>query len=288
MTSVPLPPSPPAISTPPPTPLTARQRRLVVTAAVLALHGLGIAALYRLDHGTVNTKAPRLVAAALVPVSVPAPAPADRTAMLSRPPAPPARPLQPPPPSPPQRAAAPAAREQVRPLEPTPTPPMVTPTARSINPTEPQSALAVPLASASGEPFPPSALPAAPHPTGRPTSEAEAFSPAGAAATAPAVSPTPPPARIELPSASAAYLNNPPPPYPALSRRLGEEGRVVLRVRIEADGTASAAEIRTSSGYERLDQAALAAVLRWRYVPGTRNGKPEAMWFLVPIHFKLE
>lgn len=112
-----------------------------------------------------------------------------------------------------------------------------------------------------------------------------------ASATAAAAPPAPagaPPARVELPSASAAYLNNPPPAYPALSRRLGEQGRVVLRVRIEPDGTASAAEIRTSSGYERLDQAALQAVLRWRYVPGRRNGVPEPMWFLVPIQFVLE
>jgi len=100
--------------------------------------------------------------------------------------------------------------------------------------------------------------------------------------------PAPPPPRIEQPSASAAYLNNPPPPYPALSRRLGEEGKVVLRVRIEPDGTASAAEIRTSSGYERLDQTALQTVLRWKYVPGTRDGVPEAMWFLIPMQFVLE
>jgi protein TonB len=101
------------------------------------------------------------------------------------------------------------------------------------------------------------------------------------------VAATEPAPRIVLPSASAAYLNNPPPAYPALSRRLGEQGRVLLRVRIEPDGTASAAEIRTSSGYERLDQAALQAVLSWRYVPGKRNGVPEAMWFLIPIQFEL-
>ncbi|WP_143896499.1 energy transducer TonB, partial [Tepidimonas sediminis] len=111
---------------------------------------------------------------------------------------------------------------------------------------------------------------------------------AAPAAPAVAAAPPAPPPKIELPSASAAYLNNPPPAYPALSRRLGEQGRVVLRVRIEPDGTASAAEIRTSSGYERLDKAALEAVLRWRYVPGKRDGVPEAMWFLVPIQFVLE
>ena len=61
-----------------------------------------------------------------------------------------------------------------------------------------------------------------------------------------------------------------------------------MRVLIEADGTASKAEIRTSSGYERLDQTALQTVLRWRYVPGKRNGVAEAMWFNVPINFVLE
>ena len=54
------------------------------------------------------------------------------------------------------------------------------------------------------------------------------------------------------------------------------------------DGTAARAEIRTSSGFERLDQAALQTVLRWRYVPGKRGGTPEAMWVTVPINFVLE
>ncbi len=98
----------------------------------------------------------------------------------------------------------------------------------------------------------------------------------------------PAPPRIELPSAAARYLNNPPPRYPPLSRRLGEQGQVLLRVRIEVDGTASQAEIRSSSGYTRLDQAALQTVLTWRYVPGNRNGVPEAMWFNIPINFVLE
>lgn len=96
------------------------------------------------------------------------------------------------------------------------------------------------------------------------------------------------PTKIELPSSSAEYLNNPPPPYPALSKRLGEQGKVVVRAFIEANGTATRAEIRSSSGYDRLDQAALQTVLKWRYVPGKRAGVAEAMWFNVPIHFVLE
>lgn len=96
------------------------------------------------------------------------------------------------------------------------------------------------------------------------------------------------PARIELPSSDADYLNNPKPSYPALSRRLGEQGKVVVHVLIGVDGSAQKAEIKASSGYERLDQAALSTVLRWRYLPGKRGGTPEAMWFNVPINFVLE
>jgi protein TonB len=83
-------------------------------------------------------------------------------------------------------------------------------------------------------------------------------------------------------------LNNPPPAYPRLSKRLGEQGKVVLRVLIGTDGKAEQAQVLTSSGYERLDQTALATVLGWRYVPGKRNGVAEAMWFNVPIQFVLE
>lgn len=95
-------------------------------------------------------------------------------------------------------------------------------------------------------------------------------------------------APVELPSSSAAYLNNPKPSYPALSKRLGEQGTVVVRVLIGVDGTAQQAEISSSSGHPRLDQAALAVVLKWRFVPGKRGGVPEAMWFNVPISFVLE
>lgn len=94
--------------------------------------------------------------------------------------------------------------------------------------------------------------------------------------------------KVELPNASASYLNNPKPPYPALSKRLGEEGKVVLRVWIDTNGTATRAEIQTSSGYERLDQTALQTVLNWRYIPGKRAGVPAAMWFHIPLNFVLE
>lgn len=106
--------------------------------------------------------------------------------------------------------------------------------------------------------------------------------------TAPAPAPAPPGPLIELPSSDADYLQNPRPAYPAQSRRMREQGRVVVRVLIGVDGLAQKAEIRQSSGFERLDEAALNTVKNWRYVPGKRAGVVEAMWFSVPINYVLE
>lgn len=94
--------------------------------------------------------------------------------------------------------------------------------------------------------------------------------------------------QIELPSSDADYLQNPKPAYPAQSRRMGEQGKVVVRVLIGVDGLAHKAEIRKSSGFERLDESALNTVKSWRYLPGKRAGVVEAMWFSVPINYVLE
>ena len=69
---------------------------------------------------------------------------------------------------------------------------------------------------------------------------------------------------------------------------MGEQGKVVLRVLIDAQGVPQQVELKQSSGYERLDQQALETVQRWRFVPGKRNGVPEAMWNVVPIQLVLE
>ena len=95
------------------------------------------------------------------------------------------------------------------------------------------------------------------------------------------------PATAVLPSSNADYLNNPAPSYPAISRRLGEQGKVVIRVLIGKDGMPQQGDIHQSSGYARLDQAALRAVMGWRYVPGQRDGMAQDMWFNVPINFAL-
>jgi len=96
------------------------------------------------------------------------------------------------------------------------------------------------------------------------------------------------PVALELPSTEADYWHNPKPAYPSLSRRLGEQGKVLVRVFIDASGQPQQAEVKQSSGFERLDQTALNTVLKWRYLPGKRNGTPEAMWLQVPLEFRLE
>ena len=89
------------------------------------------------------------------------------------------------------------------------------------------------------------------------------------------------------PSYKAAYLDNPPPPYPRLSRQLGEEGTALLRVEVGPDGTPLQVRLQTSSGYSRLDEVALATVAQWRFAPATRNGEPIAAWVVVPIRFRI-
>lgn len=111
-----------------------------------------------------------------------------------------------------------------------------------------------------------------------------------AAAPAPApvaAPPAPPPPPLVPPSFNAAYLNNPAPAYPSLSRRMGEEGRVVLRVHVNEQGAATQVQLRTSSKHPLLDEAALDAVRRWRFVPARRGDQPVAAWVLVPISFSL-
>lgn len=93
---------------------------------------------------------------------------------------------------------------------------------------------------------------------------------------------------IVPPRFDAAYLQNPPPDYPSLSRRLGEEGRIILRVLITPEGLPRDIQLQASSGFPRLDQAALQTVRRWRFAPAMRGDEPLAAWVLVPIRFNLE
>lgn len=93
--------------------------------------------------------------------------------------------------------------------------------------------------------------------------------------------------KYQAPSFNAGYLHNPPPQYPAMSRRLGEQGRTLLRVIVSADGAAVSVALQTSSGSSRLDEAALDAVRRWRFVPAKRGDQAVSASVVVPIKFSL-
>lgn len=258
-------------------------QNVAVVAAVLALHG---AALWALQNGLVERATPpalalpRVITAQLIAAAASAPAakPAEPPKRVAPPSAEPPAPVAAPKPVPrkvaPEPPRAKAMPPQHKPVIRRPVPPPPAPVA----PEPPQPVARGPV---NPQPAPANTAPA-------PTAATSAPATTASAATATAAAPAPAP-RTVLPSSSAAYLNNTPPPYPTLARRLGESGTVVVRVLIGTNGRAEKAQIEKSSGYERLDQAALETARdRWRYVPGTRNGVPEAMWFKVPIKFVLE
>ena len=110
---------------------------------------------------------------------------------------------------------------------------------------------------------------------------------------------SPPPAAPAAPAAAPApstpktisgveYLQPPRPEYPPASRRKGEQGEVQLRVLINAQGRAEQIDIIKSSDSARLDEAARQAVLRAIFKPYLENGRPLAVFAIVPIRFHLD
>ena len=184
-------------------------------------------------------------------------------------------PPAPPPPKPPEpvKPPEPPKTPPPKPVQPVLTPPTTPQTPAPATP-EPPAVLAAPTAAPTA-PAVPAAPPAPPPPPAPP-------------APAPVPPAPPPPPKVELPSSKADYLHNPPPDYPRMSKRLGEQGKVVVKVLIGEDGRPQKVELFTSSGFERLDKSAMEAAMRWRYVPGKRGGVAEAMWYQVPIQFTLE
>lgn len=127
---------------------------------------------------------------------------------------------------------------------------------------------------------------AAPAESPAPTPIAVAPAPTPVAVTAPVVAA--PVAAPTQPRFDASYLDNPKPAYPALSRRLNEQGRVVLSVHVTSEGLAGDVLLHASSGSPRLDQSALETVRRWKFVPAKLGTEPVAAWVLVPIAFTLK
>lgn len=92
---------------------------------------------------------------------------------------------------------------------------------------------------------------------------------------------------LQPPRFDTAYLDNPAPAYPRLSRRLGEEGTVLLRVHVDASGRPAQIELKQSSGHTRLDAAALDTVRQWRFTPARLGESAVAGWVVVPLSFSL-
>lgn len=95
----------------------------------------------------------------------------------------------------------------------------------------------------------------------------------------------PTPAPVLPPNADASQLNNPVPAYPALSRRLGEKGTVVLEILVKANGTVGDIKLKSSSGYNRLDDAAINAIKRWKFIPASQAGVAIDYWYEIPFEF---
>ncbi|WP_092355383.1 energy transducer TonB [Collimonas sp. OK242] len=127
--------------------------------------------------------------------------------------------------------------------------------------------------------------------------------PSEAAISVPAPAPQPPqreePAAAAAPAAPAApaqprtinsgveYIQPPDVKYPAVSKRMGEEGKSIIRVLINEKGRAERAEVQKSSGSSRLDDAARQAVMRALFKPYMEDGKPMPVFAIVPINFQL-
>lgn len=136
-------------------------------------------------------------------------------------------------------------------------------------------------ASASQQPLASAEVAATPAPQPEAVAAASAATPQSAANLAPA-------APVLPPRSDAAFLNNRAAAYPALSRRLREQGRVVLNVHVLADGSVDDVKLHLSSGFPRLDDAALAAVRGWKFVPARRGDEAVALWHTLPLSFSLD
>ena len=102
------------------------------------------------------------------------------------------------------------------------------------------------------------------------------------------VAAAPEPAPLVPARFDAAYLRNPAPPYPSISRRLGEQGTTQMRVCLDVQGSPQSVDVSRSSGFERLDSAAVQAVRKWKFEPSRRGTVPVEDCVFVPVNFRLD
>ncbi len=232
----------------PPSPRTAKpiSRNALIASSVLLFHVLAI---WVLQTGLLRRAAEVLVPAELLSQIIEPP----------KPDTPPPAPPPPPPPPPPQRVQS--------------TPP---PTATPALPPPP-----MPVAIADPTP--------APHAPAGVATPPVALPPI-AAPVAPAPAPPPPapapPAPVQAPIEDSDYAPNADLfARPKISQRMNEFGRVVLRVTVGTNGFASKVELHQSSGFERLDNAAINGAKQLKFRPATRAGVPVEWTYLLPVNY---
>ena len=176
----------------------------------------------------------------------------------------------------------PPAPKEVPPPKPVP-PVMKQPVLKTVTPVLPPPPMPVAILDPTPSPNAPTGV-IAPQPALAPITAPVAV------VTAPPAAPAAPPAppKVDLPSSDADYLQNAKATYPAMSKRLGEQGQVIHSILIGVDGQPVSAKLVKSSGFDRLDTAAYKALMSWRYAPGKRNGVVAAMTYNASISFVLE
>jgi periplasmic protein TonB len=226
--------------------------RVIPLGLIILLHAaLLYAALYGMQHPASRSVMPREVVATFI---TPQPAPVPEPQVSPPEPQPVPKPV-------PKVASKPtpvvkkAATPKVTP-SPTPAPAPVE---------QPVAAPAPTVAAAPSTPEPPAAAPVAP-----------------AAPPAP-IAPAPPKT-----VSGVEYVQPPQPDYPPISKRMGEEGKVMLRVLVSERGRPEKVDIQKSSGFTRLDEAARQAAMRAMFKPHLEDGKPVAVYALIPINFSIQ
>ncbi|KKW67776.1 hypothetical protein AAV94_09125 [Lampropedia cohaerens] len=206
------------------------------------------------------------------PVAPPVQAPAVPEPPPPAPPPPPEPPPPPPPPKPPAPKPKPTPQPVVKPKPPTERTPIVPPPPPP--PPAPPPPVPAPLA-----PLPPPVQAPAP---------ATPAAPSAAATRAPSGTPTAGPASDVVPTTSQqASLAMQQVRYPRISQQMREEGVVHVRVTIGTDGRPRQVALERSSGFRRLDDAALEGVRRARFRPSLRNGQPVEATVVLPLRFTL-
>lgn len=237
--------------------------RAAIAFAMLGLHALIVFGLMQWTPARPAIGAPAPIFAELIVPAAPEPP------KLALPPPPP--PAATPEPEPAPRRRVIAAKKTARPTAPE----FVAPP-EPLRPRRPAEPAPAPSGMA------PSAPPADSPP--QPAIAAVASPPISAAPPAPAPSPAP----KDLSIRAVQYLTLPVLRYPPASRRLLEEGRVEVRVLVDAGGAPRETVLVRSSGYPRLDDAALATVRATRFKPYSENGVAMPFWVVMPLIFELE